>query len=88
MKINGSGIEVTKSISAHVEKAFSKIKTVFHSESSHLTFKKEGDDFEVHVGYQHGKDLVQAKSKSDDLYNAINQCAEKIKRQLIDNKER
>lgn len=86
--INGNGIEVTASIQERADELFGKLDKRFPAEFVQLSFKEEGEVFDLSVQYKTGKDLIIVSQKYDDVYAGINKLQSVVSRKLEATKAR
>ena len=90
----GKNLEITGGIREHSEAKAEKLRTYFDSiqqititVSTDEKHQRKEFDVEFVVDVERHEDFV-AHAKGDDLYQAIDQCEQKLARQLTDHKEK
>ncbi len=86
ININSNSLEVTDSIRAHIEKVTSKISEHFHMDSANISYSAEGSQFKAVIEFRSGKLQATATTTNHDLYRALTESANKVERQLKDQK--
>lgn len=86
--INGNGIEVTTSLQDRADDLFSKLDKRFPAEFVKVSFKEEGNDFDINVQYKSGKNLISLSHTSDDVYSGLNKLQSMVMRKLEESKPR
>ncbi|KOY38063.1 ribosome hibernation-promoting factor, HPF/YfiA family [Vibrio parahaemolyticus] len=88
IQINSNSLKVTDAIRAHVDKVIGKISEHFHMDSANISYSAEGSQFKAVIDFRSGKLQATGTATEHDLYKALTDSANKVERQLKDQKEK
>lgn len=89
VSISGHHIEITKALRDYVNNKIDRLERHFeHITNIHVILSVEKHMQKAESTIHAGGAEIFAEAESDDLYNAIDQLADKLDRQLIKKKEK
>ena len=89
ISITGHHVHITDSIRTYVSKRLKKVENHFRQPTSvDVVFQKEHDSYHLEATIHGKKMAIHARSRSMDMFRAIDSISSKLDRQVIKHKER